>query len=141
MFVDYLKTNKTIQDREQILDDILEKKDPWRSEWLDAKYFEKEGELWMAYDHYVGKKGRLQAGKQEKLEKCLMEESYIDISSFNGQGLPLTKTSKQKVYYYPPVAGSVAGFYAGSVWAVLCCDGDPAGSGSSLGVRAARKKT
>ncbi len=139
-FVDYLKTNTTVPDRTQILDEILEKRDPWRAEWLDAKYFKKDGELWMAYNHRPGKNRRLQAGKKEKLEGGLLEDSYIDISSFNEQGLPLTKSSKQEVYYYSPVAGSVAWFVANSGRAVLYCYWSPTVVIDSLGVRAARAK-
>lgn len=139
-FVDYLNTNLAVPDREQILDDILEKKDPWRAEWLDAKYFEKDGDLWVAYDHRPDKKGRLQA-KREKLEGGLLEDCYIDISSFNKPGLPLKKTSKKDVYYYSPVADCVARFVAYSVGASLGCGRNPADVNDSLGVRAARKKT
>ncbi len=140
-FIDYLKTNTTVPDREQILDDILEKKDPWRGQWLDSKYFEKDGELWLAYDHRPDKKGRLRADSKEKLEDGLREDGYIDLASFTQQGLPTKKVSKKDIYYYAPVASTVARFGANSDWADLYCYGDPTGCGVRLGVRAARKKT
>src|SRR3989344_4437046 len=77
---------------------------------------------------------------KELLEDHVREDSWIDVTSFNRQGLPTKKAKAQKLYYYSPIAGRVAGFVAYSDWAVLYCDWDPTDSDSSLGVRPVRKK-
>ena len=126
-----------------IYNEIFEVRNPWRSEWLDIAFSEKNGDLYLTQDHIL--KGNTLEGRIEKLESpYIHKDGWIDITSFNRQGLPTKKlsvqTSVQKTYYYRPVDGGVAGFNAGSGRAGLGCDGDPQLSGASLGVRAARKK-
>ena len=139
-FVSYLQGNSSAcPERDQILDEILTHRYPWRSEWLDAKFFEKDGEMYIDYNHrIVGK--RLTPQDTKKLEDCLRSNGHFDVSSLNNQGMPTKGSRKQDVYFYSPTDGAVAGFVAGSEWAILNCGRNPAYTNSLLGVRVAREK-
>ena len=126
-------------DIQPIYNEIFEVRKPWRSEWLDAIFTEQNGDLFINYEHCLAN-NNLTPNKSEKLEEYVTKNSWIDVSSFNKQGLPTKKSKAQKLYYYFPVNDTVAGFCADSGWAVLGCYRNPLGSYPSLGVRAARKK-
>ena len=111
--------------------------------WLDAK-FNEDNEMKISSEHRTitdanGNKS-LKPNKIETLESCLNEDCYVDFKLLNSQGLPNTKSSKQKyvlgenIYYWYPRDKQVAGFYAYSSGAYLDCDWDPADGGSDLGV-------
>jgi hypothetical protein len=74
----------------------------------------------------------------------LTEDCFVDFSNLTPEGLPKTKSSKQKylqgenLYYLSPVDGRVVGFYADSVRAGLFCGRNPSLRDSDLGVRAVR---
>ena len=137
-FVKYLQNN-AVPDKDELLNEILEKKDPWRSEWLDAYFIYKNDEMYIAYDHrLVG--NTLRPSHTQKLEDCLEEEEYIDLMSANSQGLPTKKVKKQEIYYYPPSKNTIARFVANSGRADLYCFGNPSYADAALGVRAARPK-
>ena len=121
-----------------VYNEICEVRDPWRSEWLDAAFSEQNGALYITTDHNL--QGYNLKGRPELLEDHVSEDSWIDVTSFNRQGLPTKKSRAQKLYYYSPVAGRVARFYANSNGASLGCYGNPTDSNSSLGVRPVRKK-
>ncbi len=124
----------------QIYNEITEVREPWRSEWLDAKFLDIGGALRINYGHRLVN-GNLTADKSEVLEAYVGENSWIDVNSFNRQGLPTKKSSTQKLYFRYPVNGAVAGFDAYSGGTDLVCSWDPSGTaGCGLGVRAARKK-
>ena len=125
------------QEIQQIYNEITEKRNPWRSEWLDA-YFEKQGnELYILTQN---------KSKREKLESCLMKDKApgIDLEHWlknaTKQGLPPSNNPKGSLYYWYPKDGLVAGFSANSDRAGLDCDGNPGDSDSVLGVRAAAQK-
>ena len=129
----------TVTVLKQVYNEIAEKRDPWRAEWLDARFTKIGGALSINYNHHLSG-GNLTAGKSEILEAYLEENSWIDVTSFNKQGLPTRKSSTQKLYYWPPIDGTVARFYADSGWAGLSCGWDPSGTYGGLGVRACRAK-
>lgn len=128
-FLKYIKSDKQFND---IYKDITEKRDPWRSEWLDA-YFEQRDD-----GMYVLTKNKFNS---QKLEQCLMEDKTpgIDIESWlknpTSQGLPNKKIKKGNLYYWYPRNGAVARFDAGSDWAYFDCLRYPSNSYASLGVR------
>jgi len=126
-FLEFLKYSKT--SFPDIYKEIAEVRTPWRSEWLDA-YFKKEKD---GLHILTGNKT-----KAEKIESCLMENSYADILNPNKQGLPIQKTNSGFYYWYP-MDKCVAGFYANSVGADLYCYGLPSNQDSWLGVRAVKK--
>ena len=79
--------------------------------------------------------------KNEKLSGHLTEDRLPGINlekwleDATPQGLPKSGIEKGSLYYWQPVSGYVAGFYADSAWAGLACLGGPGGSVSGLGVR------
>ncbi len=126
--------------RNDILNDILEQREPWRAEYLDAYFAEIKDKMHIFYDHRTIH-GELRATKVEPLEECLMEEGYINLTGINKQGLPTKKSRAQtyrqekNIYFWQPSDDSVAWFGAVSVGVGLSCSGDPQGSFSGLGVR------
>jgi len=127
-----------------ILNEIVEVRDPWRAEWLDAKFEKVNGVLRMNYQHYIVNR-KLEAQRKEDLASCLMESKTpgIDmndwLSNANYQGLPSANVKKGKLCYWKPEANYVAGFNADSDGAYLVCSRDPTGTDSYLGVRRSRE--
>ena len=124
---------------DEILDEILTKREPWRAEWLDAYFKDVNGGLNISYDHRIIN-GQLKPQRTEPLESCVMEDAYINLFSANRQGLPTSKTRTQETYFWHPKDGRVARFGANSDGVDLVADWGPADSDSSLGVRVARRK-
>ena len=122
-----------------IYNEIFEVREPWRSESLDASFKDEGNGLLIMYNHLL-KNGNLAPDKKEALESHAAQDSWIDAKSFNNQGLPTKKSKAQKLYYWAPMDGRVAGFGADSGWAFLYCYGGPSYADASLGVRAARAK-
>ncbi|HIH18259.1 MAG TPA: hypothetical protein HA282_01670 [Nanoarchaeota archaeon] len=124
---------------DSILDEILELRNPYRAEHLDAS-FSKQGEQFYITYHKFNSAGSLEQ-VQEPLQECLMQDKTpgIDLEDWfkkaNEQGLPSPKTKKGSLYYWCPREGRVAGFDAYSGRAILNCDRDPLASYSALGVR------
>jgi len=106
--------------------------------WLNSKFSKDNQDKWYIETANVVN-DKLEFDKSS-LEACLTEDCYIDFNSLNKQGLPIRKSTNQEykqgenIYYWHPRADRVARFNAYSDGAYLGCDGDPAGSGSSLGV-------
>lgn len=138
----------------ELYKDITEVRDPWRSEWLDARFVKKQvgksfgvipkNELQIAY-HVPNAQGVL-TEVQEPLEPYLDSNKTpgIDLDhwkkSGTKHGLPLKGNRDGGLYYWQPVDGKVAWFGANSDWAYLDCSEDPADRYSDLGVRPARAK-
>jgi hypothetical protein len=149
-FIKYLKNGYTDRrEAEQILDDILTVRDPWRGEWLDAdfkvvnnnlNFNTVNDKLNIIYNHRF--KGGSLNGHSEPLEQCLMVDKTpgIDLDSWlnnhTKQGLPKEKTKKGSLYYWHPRRdnNSVAVFDAGSGGSCLGCSGGPSSSNAALGV-------
>ena len=152
-FVDFLKLLRTGRafngngDRisssqlDAIYKEITEVRDPWRSEWLDAKFEDN-----IVYYHHRIQQGSLQPVISERLDPYKRQDKTpgIDleywINNSTSQGLPLDNTPGGNLYYWHPRNGAVARFIASSVRAYLICDGDPWYSVSSLGVRPCARK-
>ncbi len=117
--------------------DITEVRDPYRAEWLDAKFEEKNGVMHVNYNHKTkGKK--LEAVNSEPLETCVMKNCKVELASFNRQGLPLNEGTDFNYWY--PINERVARFDGVAGRADLGCYGGPLNSGPGLGVRLAREK-
>src|SRR3989338_8588848 len=97
--------------------EICEVRGPWRAEWLDAAFTEQNGALYITADHNL--QGYNLKGRTELLEDHLRKDGWIDVTSFNRQGLPKKKARAQKLHYWSPIAGRVARFYADSGSACL----------------------
>ena len=130
---------------QELLNDMIQVRDPWRAEWIDAQ-FQKKGELWtISYDHRT-KNGILTPERIETLEACMMQDQFPGIDLQNWiqkatiQGMPATTTTNGSMYYWGPKDNTVAGLDANSYGVSLYCDRDPPNSYSALGVRKARLK-
>lgn len=127
--------NRERVEASDILADILEKREPYRAEWLDARFRTYQSAMHVIYH-------KMDKGKREEifepLDDCLMEDRQIDLEYWlvnaTPQGLPPKDTPKGKLYYYPPRAGAVARFDAYSVGVGLDCNGDHQYSDAGLGV-------
>ena len=125
---------------EVLYNEIWGKRDPWRAEWLDTRFVEEQGTLYVEHGHTLDASGNLVYVHKEPLEECLKSNNYFSIRSINRQGLP-TKTSSKDTYYFgDPSNGSVARFVADSGRAGLVCDWYPQDADAGLGVRPVRKK-
>lgn len=130
-----------------LLDDILTVRNPYRAEWLDAK-FDKSGLVrsnWSITYHKIKSDGTLEE-VTEPLQECLREDKTpgIDLaywlSNATQQGLPPKNNSSGNLYYWHPRDGAVARFGADSDRVRLYCGRVPAVSNPGLGVRAAKIK-
>ena len=136
-FLNYLKQNPN-KENTDIYDKITQVRSPWRSEWLDAS-FKKEGkDMFIVYHIF---QGNSIAEKKEKLSDYLAKDKTPGISlekwlkEANTQGLPKSEIENGNLYYWAPVSGRVARFYADSDRASLYCNRSPDDSYSGLGVR------
>ena len=120
--------------------------------WLNA-YFDKgnDGRMQMKTDLQVkvDKGKKYLDGKSALLETCSSANGGFVRLNFNRQGLPVVDDKRKNVvyeqgenlYFWKPVEGRVAGFYADSGWAGLDCNGGPSSRNSSLGVFACAEGT
>ncbi|MBI2148155.1 hypothetical protein HYU23_00595 [Candidatus Woesearchaeota archaeon] len=127
---------------ERILNEIIEVRSPWRSEWLDAKFINKEEQIHIVYNKLNAEGETTEV--IEPLKDCLIEDKTPGIG-FNSwlnnkakHGLPLNNIKDGSLWYWYPRANSVVWFRAGSGRVVLLCFGNPGDSGSRLGVRRAK---
>jgi hypothetical protein len=132
---------------EELYADITEVRDPYRAEWLDAKFTE-TGRIrskWELTYHKIKPDGTSEE-VIEQLQECLMDDKTpgIDLdyllNNATDQGLPPKNNSEGSLYYWHPRKERVARFRADSDWAFLDCNWDPLYSNSELGVRAAKIK-
>ena len=155
-FLDLLRSGKVNNGKDnlvdkvvidKILDEILTVKNPWRSEWLDAKFSKKGGlikkDQWYITYHNIDN-GKI-SEVTEELEDCLIEDKTPGInldswlSNSTKHGLPDKKTSVGDLYYWGPRRdNTVVGFVANSNRAGLDCFRDPGYSDRALGVRRAK---
>jgi hypothetical protein len=139
-FINHLRS-KDDAEAKQILDEIYGVRNPWRSEWLDAKFSVTGGLVRM------GSYAFTDTGVSQTyvyLPNVLMQDKKpgIDLDSWlrdNEHGVSKEGISDGKLWYWPPRDGTVARFDADSNGADLDCGGDPIDSYSSLGVRAVRR--
>ena len=128
----------------QALNDITELRNPWRAEWLNHKYSQKDSGIFVTYTKFVN--GKLELVTEHLDEDTLMEDKTPGISlddwvnNPTSQGLPRKDVKKGSLYFWKPRENSVAGFGAGAGWVGLYCFWDHAGSYSALGVRLIREK-
>ncbi len=153
-FLNLLKSKKAFDGKgnkvssselETLLKEIIEQRDPWRAERLDAKFENKKGRLHINYEHRTIN-GKLTAQKSEPLADYLAADKApsIDLDDYlkraTSQGMPPADAKSGSLYYWSPVDGGVAGFRADAVWVCLNGGGDPRSSVAALGVRRRRAK-
>ena len=124
--------------QKEILNEMYEVRDPWKAEWLDAKFEQRSDGLYLLSNHII-QNSSLKPTNEEKLEDTLMEDKKIDLKGWitnpNKYGLPKENTPNGDFYYQHPRDGRVARLYAGSDGAYLNCYWVPSGLVSGLGGR------
>jgi len=145
-FVEFLKYLRADLEHKQIYDEITEVRNPWRAEWLDAKFHRKGNKLWVAYNHIVDSNDNLVAQENEKLEGHLMQDKCPGISleywlnNPTKQGLPPEDAKQGDFWYWYPRDGTVARFFTASHGTYLNGSADPGESSSEIGVFACAEK-
>ncbi len=146
-FLKYLKNDYPNRaEADSILDDILTIRGPWRAEWPDARFEEKNGILHISYGHKV-QGTQLVAQCSMPLEACLMKDKTpgIDLEDWlnnsTSQGLPKQDIKNGTLYYWSPRENNVARFIADMTWAYIDCDRKQEDTYGSLGVFACIEPT
>ena len=154
IFLNYVE-----KENPKLYEKITQTKDSWRVEWLDAYFKKRKDGFYVLTGNQEnferGEDGLYVIGNQanaEKLENALMEEreSGISLKSWlknpTPQGLPKQDikgpdSDKDKLIYYPPKDGKVAGFEVSPDGIILDCELDPSSTdtGPVLGVRAVKQ--
>ena len=126
-----------------MLSDIVEVKDPWKVEWLDAKLGKYFGRNTITY-HKIKTDGTLEE-VTEPLADYLTASKRPGISldywlqDATSQGLPPGEFKIGNIWYSAPGDGTVAAFFAASDCAGLDCHRTPQYSDPTLGVRAVKR--
>ncbi len=143
-FLKYVRDSKN-SEHQKIFKDVVEVRDPWRAQWLNARFEKRKNGLYMISENVLVN-GSYQ-NQEQKLDDYLNKDKIPGISlddwlnSNAPHGLPASKTKDGSLYFWAPVEGYVARFDAGSDRAVLYCYRDPGVSYASLGVRACAEGT
>jgi len=147
-FIEFLKCLRADPTAEntRVYKEITEARDPSRAEWLDAKFYLKDDELWVAYNHIIDSDGNVVPQDHKKLEGHLMQDTpgiSLEhwLNSPPKQGLPPADARQGDLSYRHPRDGDVALFIANSAGGILNCNVNPGYSGSNLGVFACFKGT
>jgi len=138
----HLVSNPRNREHTQIYNEITEVKSPWRAEWIDAYFEQRDDGMYLL----TGNKT-----KAEKLDKSTLMndrtpgislDSWIEGSDeeVTSQGLPSKKITKGDLYHWYPRNNVVAIFYALSVRALLYFGRLPSFGCDDLGVRAAEQR-
>ena len=129
------------KEQKRIFNEIYEVRDPWRSEYVDARFEQRADGLYILSNHIIKPDNSLKSMKEENLEDTLMKDKTpgIDLLSWlndpNKHSLPEKNIKKGKYYYGFPKKDAVAGFDASSDGAGFGCNRGPQYSDASLGVR------
>ena len=140
---DGLENKLTESEVALIRNEILEQRDPWRAERLDAKFSLSNDQLYINYNHRMVD-DKLEPQNTELLEDCLMEDKRISLDYWlknaTNQGLPPSNTPDGDLWYWHPSNNTVVGFDALAIGADLSCSRAPQNSSVAFGVRRAREK-
>ena len=143
----FLKHLKASKEHQELYKDITEVRYPYRAEWLNARFEEREDRMYIiSEDALIKGKYKDQEIKLDNclmLDRCLMRDRYISLDryldSITLHGLPPANIPNGNLNYWYPRDSSVAHLNAISRGAGLICCQDPAFSYFGLGVFGARK--
>ena len=127
---------------ERAFNEITEAKEPWRSQWLNHSYSQKDNQIKVTYHKFVN--GKLEQVTEPLDEDTLMHDKLPGISlddyieNPTSQGLPRKSVKEGSLMYWHPREGRVAWFHADAGRADLYCDGGPRYSDSGGGVAVAK---
>ena len=130
---------------EALFNEITEVRSPWRAEWLNDRCIEKKKDIYVVRNKFDSS-GKLTEAT-EQLDKDALRQNKLPgisldewLNNSTEQGLPRKNIQDGSLYYWNPVANSVARFDADSDGAFLGYSWYPWGSYAVLGVRVARVK-
>jgi len=131
------------EEQERIFNEMYEVRNPWRAEYIDAKFKKENNNIYILYNHIIQIDNSLKPSNMEKLENTLIQDKTpgINLNEWimnpNSHGLPRENIQNGTFYYWYPKDSKVAWLYADSVGALLDCI---RGSAFSYGVLGVRKK-
>lgn len=120
-----------------LFNEITEKRNPWRGEYLNARFEQKNDGLY-SLSKYLKENKEIKLNNYLKSDKCPGISLDDWLSSNESHGLPKSDIQNGDLYYFSPRDKSIARFYADSDWVSLICNWDPSDSGPALGVRRAK---
>ncbi len=129
-----------LDERAYIFNDITEKRNPYRAEWLHVEFKEKGKKLYITTPR-IQSDGKVIIQEEELDKDTLMEDKKPGISLEDWlknptlQGFPRKKIKAGALFYWFPRNNTVARFYADSDRVGLDCDGDRRFSDPCLGLR------
>src|SRR3989338_9287249 len=130
------------EEAKRLLDEIIELRDPWRAELLDAKFSKTGDKLFITY-HKIKDDGSLEEFTEE-LKDCLMKNKVpgIDLKCWllnsTSCGIPKSRIPNGNLYYWHPRDGSVAVIRNEYSGLDLYLGGGPGNAFGGLGVRRAK---
>lgn len=124
-------------ERRRLLDEAIGKRNPWREENLDNRFFEYQGNLFLVSRHRVIN-GKITPLIVKEISP-LLQDGYINLKDLDEDGLATKVSASGSIFYSYPRPNSVARFGADSGRVGLYCGGDPGDSIADLGVREARE--
>ena len=136
-FLKYMRDSNNAEDK-KVFKEITEVRNPWRSNWLNARFEKKNGEMYM-FSENVLENGKY-VPQEQKLVDFLSENKTLGISLYGWlnsnapHGLPMQNVPSGDLYYWAPSNGTVARFLAGSDRANFYCGGYHDFTDASLGV-------
>ncbi len=117
-----------------LFNEITEKRNPWRGEYLNARFEQKNDGLY-SFSKYLKKNKGIKINNYLKSDKFPGISLDNWLSSNESHGLPKSDIQSGDLYYEFPMDGAIAWFIAGSVRALLNCGRVPLVAYSWLGVR------
>jgi len=141
-FREFLKHTK--EHDENIYKEITEVRSPWRSEWINARFEQRDNRMYLISENALIE-NTFQTTEQ-KLTDFLDKNKLPGISleswlnSSTPHGLPEKKRAPGDLYFWSPKDGKVAWFDVISDRANLNCSRNPSVRNASLGVRAAKRR-
>ena len=144
-FVKYIKSPEgqaKVNNANKILDEILTIRDPFRGEWLDAKFYvrTKNDKLYITY-HTFNKKGNI-IKKEEELTDHLRADIIMTglnldswLNDHTKQGLPKKDCPEGNLNYSCPVLGTIGLFNTSTIGLHLDFHLDSNYSNPNIGVR------
>ena len=138
-----------IDEIQDILDKLNKRGDPWRSEYLDARFEVTNDKVIIYSGHYTDSSLSLQEriklenikfkySKEIPKNKIVMSDGWTKFDNFNEQGVCTKLEESDEVYNWYPRNDAVGRFLAYSDGFGLVCSGDPLDSGPRVGMRLAK---
>ena len=140
----HLKANQDNSELKQIYNEILEQRESWRRENINAKFKIEGNKTYLQTAIGLDNNGEPTYSNWAQITSPITENCFVDISNkanINSDGFPVQESSNtsytqgQNIYFCKPIDGKIAGFVADSYGAYFSCCWGPDYRDDSLGVR------